>query len=89
MSAPVVILGSVQRAILTVLEDTPDGLTAAQMDEQLQASRPVIDKSVRLLRDRLLIRVLRRQPGLGKAAAVWGISTAGQAALDAAKETAS
>ena len=88
MTAPAVTLGPVQQAILTVLEDTPDGLTAAQMDEQLQASRPVIDKSVRLLRDRLLIRELRRQPGIGKAAAVWGISTAGQAALDAAKEAA-
>ncbi len=87
MTAPVT-LGSVQRAILAVLEATPDGLTTALIAGRVDASRPVVDKSVGLLRDRGLIRVLRRQPGIGKAAAVWVISTAGQAALDAAREAA-
>lgn len=81
-------LGPVQRPVLEALAGTPGGLTVTGLAGVLGCDRPTADQSVRTLRDRGLVYVAARQRRAGKPAAVYAISTAGLAALQAAREAA-
>lgn len=85
MSGPVM-LGPLQRPVLTALAAAPDGLTVAALADILKVERTKIDQSMGTLSDRCLVRVAGYQKRPGKAAKVWAASTAGLTALAAAGE---
>ena len=88
MSTAITPLGPVQRPALEALAEAPDGLTVTVLAEATGCGRSTLDKTMRSLKDRGLIRVAGHQKRVGKAAAVYVITTTGLAALEAAKETA-
>lgn len=80
-------LGPVQRAVLGALAEH-GGLTAARLAGYLGRGLVSIHQSVRTLRDRGYVTVAGQVRRAGKAAGVYVITTAGRAALEAARETA-
>jgi DNA-binding MarR family transcriptional regulator len=81
-------LGPVQRPVLEALAGAPDGLTVTALADALGWDRPKAEQPVRTLRDRGLAAVVTYQRRAARPAAVYVITTAGRAALDAAKEAA-
>jgi DNA-binding MarR family transcriptional regulator len=81
-------LGPAQRPVLEALAGAPDGLTVTALAGVLGWDRPKAEQPVRILRDRGLVAVVAYQRRAGKPAAVYVITTAGRAALEAAGEAA-
>lgn len=81
-------LGPVQRPVLEALAAAEDGLTVTDLAAAAGIDRGAADQSVRVLRDRGMVRAAGEQRRRGKSATVYVISTAGLAALEAAKEAA-
>ena len=76
--------GPVAGPLLAILAASPDGLTIAALTAALgrpPEDRTAVDQAIRGLDRRGYVRVLTRQPRHGAYAAVWGITTAGRAAL--------
>ena len=80
--------GPMQMLVLEAVAAHEEGCAVTVLADALGRGRTAVDSAVRILRDRGLIRVLTYERRAGKPAAVYVISTAGQAALDAARETA-
>ena len=80
-------LGPVQRPVLEALAGAPDGLTVTDLAAAAGIDRGAADQSVRILRDRGMVRVAAYERRKGKTASVYVATTAGRAALEAARET--
>ncbi len=76
-------LGPVQAACLAVIAGEPDGLTAAAAAALLDRSVISVREAVARLEKAGYVRVLRSIPRPGKPEPVWGVTTAGRAALAA------
>ena len=77
-----------QLLVLEAVAAHEGGCTVTILADALGRGRTAVDSAVRVLRDRGLVRVLTYERRAGKSAAVYVISTAGLAALEAAKEAA-
>ncbi len=88
MTAPAVTLGPVSGAALKVIAAAEDGITVTALARAAGMTRGSADAAIRVLDRHGCVRVLRHEKRTGKRAAVYGASTTGLAALEAAKETA-
>ena len=76
--------GPVAGPILAILAAADGGLTVAALTEALDRpakDRMTVDQAIRGLDRRGYVRVLARTRCVGPPTAVWGITTAGRAAL--------
>lgn len=79
-------LGAVQLAALAAIAASADGLTVAALTTAMgrgETARKSVNQAVRGLAGKGCVHVVRYERRMGNAAAVWGASTTGLAALEA------